>query len=726
MKTSEKIAFVGNVKIESNDIYFKDSENDLRKVDVISSGSNPAEKIWSGIISSSLEENNIFSADDLMYVLLYGNTSGEYSIESDIYFNNINLWNFYKERYFKNNLPVQFSLKNVVIKGNGHTIYGLYSEKNSIFKDLEGVILENIHFINCKSEMFAENIISSTFNNVHFERNEFGKLTSEISDSKIRNSIFRDNGFAKLFESGSKVLLENVFDNSENETESTTNLETIITCRNYVRDDSAVLADLNKNSGLYRLNYWSTKDGKLVQVNDHFPTHESMLDETLKFNKQLVSPISDVVIPSGDGTEESPYIIYNIGEFESLKALNLGGYTELLSDLDYSGVTNFNQFTSKVNIILEGNGHFISNISLDDNSFFGSLENVEIRNLNIDRSKMNTLFTMAENLVVKNIMIFDSLFKVAAIAENATNATIDDSKFIMNLKSELENAGLIYSVGNLTVNHICIHGTIEGVESCGIASVANKFIGDDIHMKVVLKSSDAYVISKEIVGNDSSISDIFIDYKHSGDSRVSLLSYTDTSTFTISNIEVNADIENASSILLGTGRNFSIDKLDGEFNVKTKTFTFSGIEGDGNIDDSRVVLISNDSTISGAGYLSGASKGRILESSFDAFNYNNIDNFYAFSNSNKTTIKACYSKTCSNLTPGGTIKNSYSKSIVYSASDSDSASNLADGFLEYLLTGYDSTLTKIFTSCGKTEFERLPILTDKIDTAKLLNLGGNS
>ncbi len=152
------------------------------------------------------------------------------------------------------------------------------------------------------------------------------------------------------------------------------------------------------------------------------PSEQIVLESTADV-AALQNEIEDLCDPSalpnggGNGTAEHPFLICSIGQLK----LEEGYHYRLESDLDFTGVT-FQPIEFGLNIVLDGNGYEIRNITADYRGSFtqlssgvfkilsGHLKNMRFRNIDFKSSSRSGVVAATVNYdgIVENVKVYNS------------------------------------------------------------------------------------------------------------------------------------------------------------------------------------------------------------------------------------------------------------------------------------------------------------------------------
>lgn len=208
----------------------------------------------------------------------------------------------------------------------------------------------------------------------------------------------------------------------------------------------------------------------------------SETDKSVTFN---------VTFPSiqGEGTKDSPYLIYDVDTYLYLMQIDTKNkYYKLMKDLDFANIKDYPKINFEGNF--NGNNKTIKNISAIGTGLFYStgnydtsslIENLNIENINITPKTGDYLggFTCtAENVTLKNIHLksgsvknisgINSLSSTGGFAGNVDNRTIiENCSSSANVESEKNVGGFIGINMNATIKSSYTNGKVSGKSNIG-------------------------------------------------------------------------------------------------------------------------------------------------------------------------------------------------------------------------------------------------------------------
>lgn len=209
----------------------------------------------------------------------------------------------------------------------------------------------------------------------------------------------------------------------------------------------------------------------------------SETDKSVTFN---------VSFPSfqGEGTENSPYLIYDVDTFLYFMTRETENkYYKLMNDLDFAGVKNYPKISFKGN--LDGNNKNIKNVYAAGTGIFDNvgnfnsctvIQNLNAQNINITPQGENHLGGLActsDNVILRNIHlnsgsvknnkgVMNSYISVGGFIGSANNRTIiDNCSTSLDVTSEKNVGGFIGINSNATIKNSYANGKISGDSNVG-------------------------------------------------------------------------------------------------------------------------------------------------------------------------------------------------------------------------------------------------------------------
>lgn len=210
----------------------------------------------------------------------------------------------------------------------------------------------------------------------------------------------------------------------------------------------------------------------------------SQTEESVTFN---------VTFPKvqGEGTKNSPYLIYDVDTFLHLvKTGTTNKYFKLMSDLDFASITNYPKIDFEGN--LDGNNKTIKNIHAEGTGVFNTvgnynthtiIENIDIENINVNQKGENHLGGFAcvlQNVTLRNIHLksgyvkntigetINMLASTGGFAGSCDNTTIIDNCSNSLDVSAVKNVGGFIGINlNATIKDCYVNGKVSGDTNVG-------------------------------------------------------------------------------------------------------------------------------------------------------------------------------------------------------------------------------------------------------------------
>jgi hypothetical protein len=222
----------------------------------------------------------------------------------------------------------------------------------------------------------------------------------------------------------------------------------------------------------------------------------------------------------GDGTQENPYQIANIGDFREIRR-NLNGYYAVVSDIDASALelASIGSSTKPFTGHIDGGGHTISNLRVNDakgGAIFATVSNASISNLNFLNAEVVMKAETSNALIARSFMnsTLDNVHVRGLLAEADRE---DDTKFgglvgemaigsvikdcsVSNARISVPGSSSFYAVGGLaavgktgsSVVSSSFIGSIEAGENLGgiIGEADKDGVFTDCHVDADLKAAN--------------------------------------------------------------------------------------------------------------------------------------------------------------------------------------------------------------------------------------------
>ncbi len=204
-------------------------------------------------------------------------------------------------------------------------------------------------------------------------------------------------------------------------------------------------------------NTWAIKENEgSMPYLKNIGTEQEVLRENFEFTEY-----------EGNGTEQNPYIIKTVEQFQNLKLCTSAAYFKLGNDLNFENIANFEvigdtnaNYNKRFIGHLDGNNHKISNINIESDAqyvgIFGYINAATIKNLIIENINVNATNT-TQALYVGGLV---------AYAENGV--AIDNVRIIgtssittENAAALLEMGGIVGDLRNGTMSNCSMTGTIH-------------------------------------------------------------------------------------------------------------------------------------------------------------------------------------------------------------------------------------------------------------------------
>lgn len=194
----------------------------------------------------------------------------------------------------------------------------------------------------------------------------------------------------------------------------------------------------------------------------------------------------------GEGSEDSPYLIYDVDTFLYFMARETGTenkYYKLMNDLDFAGIKNYPKINFKGN--LNGNNKTIKNISAVGTGIFDSIgnfnshtviENLNAQNIHITpkgEKHLGGLACTADNVTLRNIHLesgsvknnkglTNSFISAGGFIGSTNNRTIiNDCSTSLDVESEKNVGGFIGLNSNAIIKNSYANGKISGSSNVG-------------------------------------------------------------------------------------------------------------------------------------------------------------------------------------------------------------------------------------------------------------------
>ncbi len=192
----------------------------------------------------------------------------------------------------------------------------------------------------------------------------------------------------------------------------------------------------------------------------------------------------------GEGTKDSPYLIYDVDTFIYFMTRETKNrHYKLMNDLDFAGISNYPTITFEGN--LNGNSKTIKNISAVGTGIFDSIgnfnshtiiENLNAQNINITpkgENHLGGLACTADNVTLKNIHlksgsvknnkgVMNSYISAGGFIGSTNNRTIiDNCSTSLDVTSEKNVGGFIGLNSNATIKNSYANGKISGSSNIG-------------------------------------------------------------------------------------------------------------------------------------------------------------------------------------------------------------------------------------------------------------------
>ncbi len=177
----------------------------------------------------------------------------------------------------------------------------------------------------------------------------------------------------------------------------------------------------------------------------------------------------------GSGTEEDPYIIHNLDEWEKL--VRDEAAVKLANDLDFTGVEYMPKTVYNLN--LDGNGKTISGLDINGRGFFERISSSTVKDLNISNIQVNLewsemwdniggLVSVAENSYFENVTIesgnvtgADEANSVGGLVGNALGAKFKNCYSKANVSGGSYSGGFIGNAFNSDFTDCFASGSVQ-------------------------------------------------------------------------------------------------------------------------------------------------------------------------------------------------------------------------------------------------------------------------
>ena len=165
-----------------------------------------------------------------------------------------------------------------------------------------------------------------------------------------------------------------------------------------------------------------------------------ILEEHTKFTKYM-----------GEGTEESPYLIYTMEQLQNITNTAEAKYYKIMNDIDASTYKDFEPIGANEPFTgtLDGNGHKISNLNIESSKkyvgLFGYIDDGTVRNLNLENVTIKSSGT--EDIYVGGLSGFFTALENRSYTFEAENRI--EGINIEGINIEIENPHINEYVGGL-------------------------------------------------------------------------------------------------------------------------------------------------------------------------------------------------------------------------------------------------------------------------------------
>lgn len=286
-----------------------------------------------------------------------------------------------------------------------------------------------------------------------------------------------------------------------------------------------------------------------------------------------ISTFATEVIFEGNGTDESPYLIQNVEDIETLAELVNSGdeayissFYKLINDVSLAGINHTPIGTSEYPFsgAFDGGSYIISDLYINSSEqylgFFGvtknaQLENIVIENANITSTGEDILFAgiLAGSMIIVDIQDYFYVSK-CSVQGNVT-VTSDQTAYAAGIaaKCNVKNGLLTFSdchvtasitaKGNSSTYAAGIIGNMSAT-NFGFVSVINSIVEGSVSAESVSLHSYAGGVMAFANQQDNNWSD-FVPIQYTNNDETSLMS--DSTIYNFYGCVVNCDIESTAS-----------------------------------------------------------------------------------------------------------------------------------------------------------------------------------
>lgn len=273
------------------------------------------------------------------------------------------------------------------------------------------------------------------------------------------------------------------------------------------------------------------------------PTAVLVADTALEQNTEFGTPallegaflMSEL---SGDGTEESPYLITSADDlFLMANNINTGigntAHYKLTCDIDLGGAewapighyTELNKYTVSFSGVFDGDGHTVSNFKITKEDvyyvgFFGLVNGGTIKDLNIDAATIDVDFSTSQ-IVYVGTLVGRMVTNTPSSLSSITNCNITNSSVTAHSTSEIFAGGLAGTIVSGDYKNASIFiafSTVKNVDLNISISAKNASSDGDANMIIgggLIGFISALTDSTLTVINCSSDADVFADATNS-------------------------------------------------------------------------------------------------------------------------------------------------------------------------------------------------------------------